>query len=928
MPWKPSVRGEIPTLGYAVIDWITENLARPDCADYEPFVLYREQEEFILQWYALDKAGRRLYARGVLCRPRGWGKSPLLAAMALVEAIGPVVFSHWSDPEACERGYDGGPCDQCLDLPPGQPVGRPWRDSRTPLVHIAAVSDKQTANTWAPLLEMLREEAPVHDYLPGIEVNQTFVQLPRGRIEKVASSARSLKGARALFAVMDQALALDTPIPTPDGWRQMGDLEAGDWIYGSDGRPVRISEAKPVSLDHDCYRVTFEDGTSMVASAGHLWQSRRVGWPTKYDGVRTTEEMLDGHLYRVPVAPPQQLPEADLVAHPYLLGLWLGDGTRGKCEITVSESDLADTQAALTGIGVESWPRLYGGAVNLTFTRARGFSCSERPEPAKAIQSLPSYRDKHVPEEYFTGSIEQRTALVQGLMDADGHVTKAGACTFVNTNRRLADGLVRLLRSLGQVTSGSKWVVDDRYTEGGKYRVDFTPRHGFIPVRLPRKVARVRQHRRGPDWVTITSIELVDRVPVRCIAVESDDHLFAAGVGGHLTHNTEEWVEANGGHNLADIIRANAGKVNGTVLESPNAFMPGDDSVAERSAHFAQMIAEGLAQEDSLYYDHREAPALLDLDERPKLLEGLRFAYGDASGDKRGCVIHKPPCKPGHMNLDRLISVIYDPAQDIQRSRSDFLNQITHHSDSWVTSPQWKGCFRPDRGLPADGAAIVLGFDGSQGRARGKADATALVGCDVATGHMFELGVWEQPAGRDGKGWTPPVLLVDTAVRTAFERWNVIGFYADPNGWTEFISKWEAAYGRRLWVKASGDHPIMVWPSGKTAVVSKFVERTRVAIATSGEAWTLYDKAVAEKWEHLPPPGEFSHDGSMAMTRHFLNARRRKVASGYLIYKSYPESYDKIDAAYAGVMAWTARLDALAKGFGQQTKTRAKAVIV
>jgi hypothetical protein len=599
MPWKPSVKGEIPTLGYQVIDWITDNLAKPDCSDYEPFVLYREQEEFILRWYALDKAGRRLYARGVLCRPRGWGKSPLLAALAIVEAIGPVVFDHWSDPERCPWADQHGPCQMCAELPVGQPVARPWSMSRTPLVHICAVSDKQTANTWGPLLEMLREEAPVHDYLPGIQVNQTFVLLPRGRIEKVASSSRTLKGARALFAVMDQ---------------------------------------------------------------------------------------------------------------------------------------------------------------------------------------------------------------------------------------------------------------------------------------------------------------------------------------------TEEWVETNGGHDLADVIRANAAKVGGTVLESPNAFMPGDDSVAERSAHFAQQIAEGIAQEPSLLYDHREAPPLLDLDERPALLEGLRQAYGDASADKRGCVIHKPPCPPGHMNLDRLISTIYDPAQDIQRSRSDFLNQITHHSDAWITAPQWKACFRPDRGIPEDGAAIVMGFDGSQGRARGKADATALIGCEVATGHMFELGVWEQPTGRDGKGWTPPVLLVDTAVRTAFARWNVIGFYADPNGWTEHISKWEASFGRRLWLKASNDHPIMVWPSGKTAVVSKFVERTRVAIVTSGEAWTAYDKAV-ENNLHLPVPqplpevGEFSHDGSMAMTRHFLNARRRKVHTGYLIYKAYPESWDKIDAAYAGVMAWTARLDAIAKGFAQQT-TKIEAVIV
>lgn len=577
--FKASVRGEIPTLGYAVIDWITNNLARPDRADYEPFPVYREFGEFILQWYTIDPlTGRRKYFRGVLSRPRGWMKSPALAALACVEAMGPVVFSHWDEN--------------------GRPVGKPWSSVRTPMVHIAAVSDKQTANTWLPLMEMLRDEAPVHDYLPGINVMDTRVDMPRPgwRIEKVTSSARTLKGARAVFAVMDQ---------------------------------------------------------------------------------------------------------------------------------------------------------------------------------------------------------------------------------------------------------------------------------------------------------------------------------------------TEEWVETNGGHALAEIIRGNAAKIGGTVLESPNAFFPGDDSVAEKSAHFAQLIKEGRSLEESLLWDHREAPPLIEiLDDRKSLYEGLRIAYGDASADHRGCVIHQPPCPPGHVDLNNLISLIYDPEQQLQRSRADFLNQITHHSDAWITSPQWNACYRPERGLPADGEPITLGFDGSQGRARGKADATALVGCHIPSGHMFQVGVWEQPHGRDGKGWTPPTFLIDNAVRTAFDRWRVIGMYADPNGWTEFISKWEAQFGHRLWLRASGDHPIMVWPAGKTAQVHKYVERTRVAIVGSSQAWSRYDAATRDGLTPEPDDiGEFSHDGSYAMARHFLNARRRKVASGYLIFKAYPESWDKIDAAYAGVMAWTARLDAIAKGYAQK-RSVAKAVIV
>ena len=175
--------GEVPTLGWYVIDWIAEVLAAPDRAEYEPFTLYPEQEDFVLRFYEVNpKTGKRRYRRGVLSRPRGWGKSPILAAIACVEALADVVPDGWD-----------------VD---GQPVGKPWSAVRTPLVQIAAVSEAQTKNTWSPLLEML--QGPALDLYPGLEPLDTFVNLPRGRIEPITSSARTVKGNRSVFVVLDQ----------------------------------------------------------------------------------------------------------------------------------------------------------------------------------------------------------------------------------------------------------------------------------------------------------------------------------------------------------------------------------------------------------------------------------------------------------------------------------------------------------------------------------------------------------------------------------------------------------------------------------------------------------------------------------------------------------------------------------------------------
>jgi hypothetical protein len=544
MPWRgPQYEGELPTLGYLVLDWILEMLAAPDRPEYEPFVPTREQAEFILRFYELHPGtGKRRIRRGVLSRPRGWGKSPLLAAIACAEALGPVVPAGWDAA--------------------GEPVGMGWDRIRTPLVQVAAVSEDQTQNTWAPLLEMLRL-GPVIDEYPGLEPLDTFVNLPRGKIDQVTSSATSRKGNKALFAVLDQ---------------------------------------------------------------------------------------------------------------------------------------------------------------------------------------------------------------------------------------------------------------------------------------------------------------------------------------------TEEWTPSNGGKRLAQVMRSNAAKIGGTTLESPNAYIPGMGSVAEETAAFAKAISEGRTREDGLLWDHREAPPETDPTDRESLVAGLRYAYGDSSDHEDGCVLHSPPCPPGWSPIDRLVGDFWDTSNDPQVMRSDFLNQITHASDSWLSQPEWAGCSDASR-IVADGETVVLGFDGSRARARGVTDATALVGCRVSDGHLFLLGCWEQPEGPAGQDWRVPVLEVLASVEEAFSRFRVVGMYADPAKWEGHVADWEARWGASLQVKATRDHPIEWWMTGgRSNLIVRALEK--------------FHSAVLDK--------ELTHDGSSVLARHVLNARRRKGRSGVQIMKEHPDSARKIDAAVASVLAWQARLDAVAKGLAEE----------
>jgi hypothetical protein len=356
---------------------------------------------------------------------------------------------------------------------------------------------------------------------------------------------------------------------------------------------------------------------------------------------------------------------------------------------------------------------------------------------------------------------------------------------------------------------------------------------------------------------------------------------------------TESWTRTNGGVGLAAVIRRNLGPLGGSSIETPNAYRPGSGSVAEHTFDYASMIEAGKVKDDGLLVDHREAPADTDMSDRESLHAGLVHAYGDSAQENGGWV-----------DIDRIIAEIWDPDTDPQDSRQFYLNQVTHASDSWVSSPEVQAIVDRDK-LISPGDQIVLGFDGSRGRVRGKADATALVGMRVSDKHLFEIAVWE-PGPNDPQDWAPNPLEVDATVRDCFERFRVVGFYADPSGWTSQVAEWEAAFHARLRVKASRSAPIAAWPRGKDSRVSEVVEKFRQAIVH----------------------GEVSISDSPRLIAHMLHARRREKRTGYLLYKSHPESPDKIDAAYAACMAFSACIDAVAGGVGGKNgpRKRRKAV--
>jgi Rad3-related DNA helicase len=116
----------------------------------------------------------------------------------------------------------------------------------------------------------LREGGLLSEALPGYEERPAQIEMAR-RVAQALETGEHL----VLEAPtgVGKALDVETPIPTPDGWKRMGDLVVGDTVFDETGQPTRVVTAFDIMHDRPCYEVVFSDGSTLIADAEHQWAS-------------------------------------------------------------------------------------------------------------------------------------------------------------------------------------------------------------------------------------------------------------------------------------------------------------------------------------------------------------------------------------------------------------------------------------------------------------------------------------------------------------------------------------------------------------------------------------------------------------------------------------------------------------------------------
>ena len=372
-----------------------------------------------------------------------------------------------------------------------------------------------------------------------------------------------------------KAMPKDTLIPTPDGEKLLGEIKVGDFVFDRKGHPTKVLGVYDRGVRR-CFELTFSDGRKTRCCDEHIWPCYTSKKNLKN---LTLQEMMEkgirisaksGARFRMPINGCVEFSEKELPVHPYILGVFLGDGCCKERYLTLSSNDLPvvekvakllDATAEKLSENNYSWRFMKGGKA-ITTKEVFGDIAS---------WVMRGSNEKAIPAYYLHGSRDQRIALLQGLFDTDGSVSSKsnGLASFSTTSSELYAGVSYLLRSLGlSASTSSKAVCRGRVKQNGTCSTDYVVRTHLKPDQfdvcfsLPRQIEKLKavfgafkRPSKCTERVALTDVREIEPCEQVCILVDNPEHLFLAN-DFLVTHNThraiEDWFvpSFNGGKNL------------------------------------------------------------------------------------------------------------------------------------------------------------------------------------------------------------------------------------------------------------------------------------------------------------------------------------------------------------------------------------------
>ena len=228
-----------------------------------------------------------------------------------------------------------------------------------------------------------------------------------------------------------------------------------------------------------------------------------------------------------------------------------------------------------------------------------------------------------------------------------------------------------------------------------------------------------------------------------------------------LLNETHHWVAGNAGHKMYETIDGNATKKDSRYLAITNAYLPGEDSVAERMREAFEKIEDGKAADIGFPVrltggPRAHAPHARGPEDRPPE-DPWRFRLAPARDDH--------PVRPRHHAVALALSAHVAQPSGGRGGRALHQERLGPARGRRPLAEVWR----------RDRPGLRRWQDRRRDCPRGDAGA--------ATTLPSLIGLWEKPDGPRGENWIVPRDEVDQMVRSAFSVFNVQGFYSDVALW-------------------------------------------------------------------------------------------------------------------------------------------------
>ena len=423
------------------------------------------------------------------------------------------------------------------DAPPADPLALPKARIRTkPTADTVLVKDR--------LLYLL--QPPLDGLFDGRQLEVPFEPFPY-QLEGIAFLMPRHSALLADEMGLGKAQPLDARVMTPTGWKRMGEIQVGDPVINSQGGVSRVTGVFPQGVK-EVFRVEFSDGSSTECCDDHLWDVNTPlrtwrGNPSRVLPLKEIRKQLTqasgNRLHFIPMVEAVEFPATEIPVEPYLLGLLLGDGCLAGHRVRYSSMD--DELLAAVAAALPAGLRLQRDGDEKCDYRLVGDHAG-KPNPLirqlKALDLSGTYSEsKFIPDGYKFAPVAVRVAVLQGLLDTDGHVRPDNNIEYCTVSERLAEDVQFVVQSLG----GTARIRTKRTTGQLAYRMSVILPPDIVPFRLSRKATLYHPRTKYPPCRAITAVTSAGEKPCQCIAVDAPDHLY---VTDHfvLTHNTAQAI--------------------------------------------------------------------------------------------------------------------------------------------------------------------------------------------------------------------------------------------------------------------------------------------------------------------------------------------------------------------------------------------------